>query len=387
VVETLLNPSHGLPFASLVPFRKPHPRFTLDEVAMGTLSRFTISIRCCTIKFVPPSHTHSRLRSRSSDGAKARHATVRQLPDEGGFTSPKLRERFAFTLPTSDPPKDGFASPSCSALRAGSAANRRPEFRGIMMKQREYARAFTVKQRERPGAFTLLEILLVTGIIAIMMVLLVPAFTSIKTGSDVTSATYTIKGVLDQACTYAKTNNTYTWVGFFEENVASTTPGTGGVGRLVMSIVASKDGTNVATTGQMASTSLIQVGKLTKIDNVHLAATADGTNLPQGSNQPPGTTFDARPTVASTYCLGDTTSSTPFLYPLSGTTQYTFTKAVQFSSDGEARVSNNTYSPQPVTVAEIGLRQTHATTVDMTSPNLVAIQVGGAGGDVTIYRR
>jgi Tfp pilus assembly protein FimT len=233
----------------------------------------------------------------------------------------------------------------------------------------------------------LLELLVVMAIIAILMVLVIPAFTNIKSSGDVTSAAYTIKGVLDTACTYAKTNNTYTWVGFFEENVASTTPGTGGVGRLVMSIVASKDGTNVATTGQMASTSLIQVGKLTKIDNVHLAATADGTSLPQGSNQPPGTTFDTRPTVASTYCLGDTTSSTPFLYPLSGTTQYTFTKAVQFSSDGEARVNNNTYSPQPVTVAEIGLRWTHATTVDMTSPNLVAIQFGGLGADVIIYRR
>ena len=47
-----------------------------------------------------------------------------------------------------------------------------------------------------------------------------PAFTYIKGGTDVTSAAYTIKGVLDTARTYAKANNTYTWVGFYEEDVS-----------------------------------------------------------------------------------------------------------------------------------------------------------------------
>ena len=37
----------------------------------------------------------------------------------------------------------------------------------------------------------------------------------IKGGTDVTNAAYTIKGVLDTARTYAKANNTYTWVGFY----------------------------------------------------------------------------------------------------------------------------------------------------------------------------
>src|SRR5438128_9430866 len=85
------------------------------------------------------------------------------------------------------------------------------------------------------------------GIIALLMVLIAPAFTSIKSGGDVTSAAYTIKGVLDTARTHAKANNTYTWVGFYEEDVSqpSTTPATAAVGRLVMSIVTSKDGTTV----------------------------------------------------------------------------------------------------------------------------------------------
>ena len=87
-------------------------------------------------------------------------------------------------------------------------------------------------------AFTLIELLIVVGIIGLLLVLIAPAFTYIKGGTDVTSAAYTIKGVLDTARTYAKANNTYTWVGFYEEDVSSTTPGTRGVGRIVMEIVA-----------------------------------------------------------------------------------------------------------------------------------------------------
>jgi len=245
------------------------------------------------------------------------------------------------------------------------------------------------KQRERASAFTLIELLIVIGIIAVLLVLLAPAFTTIKGGTDVTSSAYTIKGVLDTACTYAKANNTYTWVGFYEENVAnpaSPNSSTPPVGRLIMSIVASKDGTNVATTNPIDPTKLIQVGKLTKIKNVHLATSADATNLPPGSNTYPGTTFDTRPTVTSAYCIGDAAnSSTPFVYPLAGALQYTFMKAVQFSSSGEARVNNSTNSLQPA--GEVGLRPTHGATVDMNNPNVVAIQFTGVGGDMEVYRK
>src|SRR4030095_10117931 len=123
-------------------------------------------------------------------------------------------------------------------------------------------------------------------------------FTTIKSGNDVTSAAYTIKGVLDQARTYAKANNTYTWVGFFEEDVSqsSTNPASAGNGRIVMSIVASKDGTEVYTSVSSPAadmdangTRLLQVGKLVKIDNVHLRTFTNGTGT--------GDTFPTRPAI------------------------------------------------------------------------------------------
>src|SRR5438552_3720803 len=135
--------------------------------------------------------------------------------------------------------------------------------RRISVIEREPHACRPVIQRKR--AFTLLEMLVVMGIIAILMVLVAPAFTTIKGGTDVTSAAYTIKGVLDTARTYAKANNAYTWVGFLEENVSnplSPNPDAPAIGRLVMSIVASKDGTTVYNPSSLATidtTRLIQV--------------------------------------------------------------------------------------------------------------------------------
>jgi type II secretory pathway pseudopilin PulG len=259
--------------------------------------------------------------------------------------------------------------------------------------QRGYAFS-AASQRERASAFTLLELLIVIGIIGLLLVLIAPAFTYIKGGTDVTSAAYTIQGVLDTARTYAKANNTYTWVGFFEENAPdpSTSPANSGTGRIVMSIVASKDGTMLYTTPltdlvTLPSTSLIQVGKLTKVDNVHLKTFSAGTGTP------PADTFDTRPAVASTASqIGDTDGpniappnpSLQFAYPLGGS-QYTFAQIIQFNPRGEGVIDDSNYTMSPV--SEIGIQPTHGTTIDANSTNFVAIQFTGFGGNVKVYRK
>ena len=250
----------------------------------------------------------------------------------------------------------------------------------------------------RSFGFTLIELMIVIGIIAVLLVLTAPAFTYIKGGNDVTSAAYTIKGVLDTARTYATANNTYTWVGFFEEDVSrpSSSPATAGTGRVVMSIVASKDRTKIYTPGNLGQQDLTsgvaQVGKLTKIDNIHLWT---HTDAPLGT----GSTFDTRPNISSGYCIGDASpsvSTTPFAYPVGNpppTSQYTFVKAVEFSPRGEPRINNSTVNAGGTelfplqTAAEIALKPTHGTTVDDNSANLVAIQFTGIGGNVRIYRK
>ena len=280
----------------------------------------------------------------------------------------------------------------------------RVRVRGQRARPRFVERQSRIANHSVRAGFTLLELLIVIVIVAILLVLMAPAFTSIRRGTDITSAAYTIKGVLDAARTYAKANNTYTWVGFYEEDVSSGTPGTAGTGRVVMSIVASKDGTKVydANSTSIDPTRLIQVGKIVKIENIHLGL------LPLGTGT--GDTFDSRPSptpapvndsrfgelnALNGFPTAPTTNSQyPFQYPVGSPAplaQYTFQKTLQFNPRGESNI-NSGLGVGPVTydvkrIVEVGLQATHGTQVDTISPNLVAVQITGFGGSVKIYRR
>jgi len=260
--------------------------------------------------------------------------------------------------------------------------------------RRRRCAAFTLPTQRKPAsAFTLLELLIVVGIIGLLLVLIAPAFTYIKGGTDVTSAAYTVKGALDTARTYAKANNTFTWIGFAEVDVsqdASASPQGPGQGRVAIAIVASKDGTRgydvtnpsltipAAWTNYNNGTNLVAVGKLQYLNNVHLA-----TTLTTAGNM-------ARPNISSdNYRIGSAPPSvTPFDWPLGSALnggQYSFKKVINFDPQGVARIQYATTTDAIVPYVEVGLQQTHGTSVS-SGPNVAAIQVGGVGGEVTIYR-
>ena len=307
-------------------------------------------------------------------------------------------------LPITYSPKDESVSPSSlparnayrpegSALaprwklragsRAGSLAEACPPWRVATVADN------AVRARE-PCGFTLVELIVVIALISTLMVLVAPAFTGIKSAGDVTSAAYTIKDALEQARTHAMAYETYVWIGFYEEPAGqpSTNPATPGTGRIVISTIASADGTTVYNPRSLAAidpTRVTQLNKLVKVEGTHLATFPDGSGT--------GDTFDSRPAaIYETAKIGDTTppnpSLTPFQYPVGNpapAAQYTFVKAVEFSPRGEARINNRNYTLK--TVAEIGLQPTHGTAVDVNSRNIIAIQFGALGGDLKIYRR
>jgi type II secretory pathway pseudopilin PulG len=303
--------------------------------------------------------------------------------------------------------------PPCSSPKTHHSRQAGPRLNFALHRRRTAFTALKLPRlRGRLSAFTLVELLVVIGIILTLTPLLAPAFTSLKPAGDVTGAAYMIKGVLEQARTYAMSNNTYTWVGFYEEDgsIASTTPPTPGNGRLIMSIVGSVDGTNIygTGTGTIDPTKLIPIGKLVRIDNLHLPLFAIGSGT--------GETFDTRPallfelTGGYNYSrFGELNATIPntapyttpynFQYPVGNpapTLQYTFKKILQFNPRGETRVNGNSYDLRRV--VEIGLLQTRENTVPVPvngggtstatyAGNVVALQISGLGGTVRIYRR
>ena len=244
--------------------------------------------------------------------------------------------------------------------------------------QRERVRAPRPAVALREGGFTLLELLIVVGIIGLLMVLIAPAFTYIKGGTDVTSAAYTIKGVLDTARTYAKANDTYTWVGF-AGSIGPNAPQNIS-GQVKVAIVASKDGTNLwSTNNALPSASLVQVGKMMTLDNIHVGDTGTPSN--------DGTEFESRANVDSDHRIS-TSPNTPYPFTVQ---QTTFNKWIQFSPRGEAIVHGGSFSI--VQDTEVGVLPTHGTALAVTQSgnrwlgNVVAIQIKGFAGDVRIYRR
>jgi prepilin-type N-terminal cleavage/methylation domain-containing protein len=228
--------------------------------------------------------------------------------------------------------------------------------------------------------FTILELLIVVGIIAVLMVLIAPAFTTIKGGTDVTSAAYTIKGVLDTARTYAKANNTYTWVGF------NGSIGSNLTGKVALVVVASKDGTDLGTgVNQVGNrvditTSVTPIGKVMRLENAHIG----DTGPPQPSPSP-APEFETRASVDPSHRIS--TSGDSDYYFTEQETQ--FDRWIRFSPRGEAVVKGG--NTQITQYAEVGLLPTHGTTLAATinpaTGNLVAIQISGFGGNVRIYRR
>jgi type II secretory pathway pseudopilin PulG len=254
-------------------------------------------------------------------------------------------------------------------------------------------RGFTLSKRRGLCAFTLVELLVVVGLIAVLMILVLPAVNGLKNARDVTNAAYSIKDLLELARNHALVNTTYTWVGLFEENGAtsSTNPATAGLGRVVVSCVASRDGTSIYQqpianpVTPIDPTKLVHVSRLTRFENLHLRTFTNGTG--SGTD-----TFAGRPGIPGlspdNAKIGDTSppaSLRPFQYPLGSAStpaQYTFSKIIQFSPLGECRINNDNFSIRALT--EVGVQPVHGSILDDNKRS--AIQVNGFGGHLKVYQ-
>jgi prepilin-type N-terminal cleavage/methylation domain-containing protein len=249
----------------------------------------------------------------------------------------------------------------------------------------------TSHRRVTSGAFSLIELLVVMAIALILGAIAVTSISSVSTSGNLTAAADTISGTIEQARSYAMANNTYTWLGFFEENgaAASANPAQSGVGRIVMAIAASSDGSMIYSANSGAAvtidpTRLLEVGKLIRVTGAHLEAFPDGSGG--------GQTFDTRPALQSDNARvgldplpGGASPSFQFPVGQAASAQYTFTNVLQFSPQGEVLFSG--MAGQLTSTIEIGLEPAHGNIPNSASKNDIALQVAGITGTVIEYRR
>jgi prepilin-type N-terminal cleavage/methylation domain-containing protein len=274
------------------------------------------------------------------------------------------------------------------------------------------------KQRDRASGFTLLELLIVVGIIGLLLVLIAPAFTYMKSGADFTNGVYGIQGVLENARTYAKANHTYVFVGFAEVDSSvdpsvspQVTSGRAPYGRVAVAVVASKDGTKhfayaTSTQGNDWQTSysdptkpeyrgahLTAVGKLQRLENLHFLVDFPSWDP---SAHPNSNMARYQPTDP-TYRLGNSTSTsaTPFTWPLgsplSSGYQYRFDRVIYFDPAGIARIATGNNADALAQGMEIDLQSTHGTLVppnpsNQDAGNHSAIQIAPMSGEIRVYR-
>lgn len=254
--------------------------------------------------------------------------------------------------------------------------------------------------RSKAG-FSLIEVISVIGIIALLFALAVPAFNAINRGTQFSSVVGQLSGTLDQARSYAMASSTYVYVGILEEDAfksrSSSSPADDGVGRVIVAVVASKDGargypisnslpSDVAWSNYNKGSNLVAISKLIKLEGLHLVPA-----LPNPADGPMN-----RRSANSDSIVGspDCKSATPFSWPLGtdlGAGKYYFTKVIQFDPQGVARIQSSTSADNIVPTLELALQQTQGN----VAPNvpsgenrgsIAAVQINGITGAVRIFR-
>lgn len=217
--------------------------------------------------------------------------------------------------------------------------------------------------------FSLLELLVVMGIILLILGLAIPAFNVIGRGMSLTKAGDDVAGVLKQARAHAMANNTYTWVGFTTgENQDE----------LVIGVVASRIGERrpADTDARTADSDIRQLGSLWRFQGIGLveAPVADGDD--RESNESVVQLADQNSAIL------DFTLRRPWAGSGGDALQFN-QRVIQFNSRGEARVTEGTANR----VMEVGLQQVvNGVVPEGLSNNYVAIQIGGITGNVQVYR-
>jgi len=235
--------------------------------------------------------------------------------------------------------------------------------------------------RDRSRGFTLVELLIVIGIMGMLFAMAGPALSTLKGAGDIGKASGDIQGIFEQARSYAMANNTYVYVGIQEQDGITPTAASG-VGQVALGIVASVNGlrpysNSPSTPSALSASNITPIGRVKYFSSLHLTnwATA-GTNGNMARNTPPDVDLGT-----NTNCI------TTFQIPTSGTAKYTFSRVVEFDPQGVARYQTNaTFDASIKNYLEIPLMTARGNKAMTNSSNAAAIQIDAITGGIRLYR-
>lgn len=237
------------------------------------------------------------------------------------------------------------------------------------------------------SAFTLLELLIVIGIMSVMMALLSPVMSAFKSSGDINKASGDIQGILEQARSYAMANKTYVYAGLQEVDLIKANQNSimDGIGRVGIAVIASVDGTqpwsSATNLSSASATNTTLISKLRYFDNLHITNSGSLKSGANMTNRPSSSVLDLG--------LSANTSQVTFnCSNAANATTYAFTKVIEFDPRGVARVQTNDSPDTSInsTYIEIPLLPCHGNQAPPASGNQAAIQIDGITGAVRVYR-
>lgn len=238
----------------------------------------------------------------------------------------------------------------------------------------------------RRSGFSLVELLVVMGIIVLMAALIIPAMNTIKGGGDLTKTASDLSDLIQQGRAYAMGNNTYVYLGLKEVDQMSGNY-TDGKGQIIAAIIASKTGQRPFATSNSTTPSALSnntndvtaLSRLQRFDNTHLAGSVSEINTAGGMTNM---------ATANTADLGATDAATTFQWPI-GNPKTTFNKVIEIDPQGVARLQSASVTSldQIQGWIEIPLQPSKGSAgVAENEKNAAAVQVDGMTGNVQIFR-
>jgi len=217
-------------------------------------------------------------------------------------------------------------------------------------------------------AFSLIELLVVVGIIILLGAVATPVMQNMTSQSGAGGAAAIIDQAFERARMRAVSRQTHVYVAIGQFQAYSN-PGVSGTGEIAVCLVESSDGSALAS---VTSDNARLVSTLVRAKGAAIATL--GADVIQG-----------RPTSDVIDYVGRAFVGPKVGYPLQGTMRYEFNQlpAIEFSPDGTARIAGDTSLPGYI---EVGLRPARGETMLTDSSNVAAVQLSGITGKSTIHQ-